>query len=91
MTAVQNYIAAAQVTVGTDPVYVFYNPSNGGDHFTTADLNATVGASNWTNQGTDFRAFLGQVPGTVPVYIFYNGPNGDHFTTAENNKGWKDF
>jgi hypothetical protein len=85
MTAVQNHIAAAQVIVGTDPVYVFYNPNNGGDHFTSANINATVGAANWQNYGIDFRAFLGQVPGTEPVYLFYNTPSGDHFTTADVN------
>ena len=85
MTAVQNYIAAAQVTVGTDPVYVFYNPNNGGDHYTSAQINATAGASGWQNLGIDFRACLGQVPGTVPVYWFDNVANGDHFTSADPN------
>jgi len=83
--AVEKHIANAQITLSTDPVYEFYSPGSGGNHYTSADPNATAGFTNWVNHGVTFKAYRGFVAGTVPVHLFYNGPGFDHFTTADIN------
>jgi len=92
--AVEKHIADAQITLSTDPVYEFYSSGSGGNHYTSADPNATSGFANWVNNGITFKAYRGFVAGTVPVHLFYNGPGFDYLTTADINatngaSGWQ--
>jgi hypothetical protein len=82
--AVINHINAAQISIAMDPIYQYYNPNTGGDHYESGNPGITNFAG-WQKVGTDFLAFLGYAPGTEPIYTFYNASAFDHFTTADVN------